>query len=278
MIGYPAADLVASLPWVAGAAVLVLAVTFVVAKVAGKHSVIDSAWGVLFAAMAVAAFVRSDGHGDPLRRWLLLALTAVWGLRLAVHIGRRTIGKPEDPRYEQLLAKGGKHSDLYAILVVYLLQGALAFVVVGPVLVGEYVHGGVWPLVWTGVALWCVGVFFEAVGDLQMERFRADPAHRGEIMDRGLWRYTRHPNYFGDACVWWGIFLVAASGWPGVLSVIGPIVMTLLLTAGSGVRIMERHMSGRPGWDEYVARTSRFVPRPPKLRPPARPARHRTAP
>jgi steroid 5-alpha reductase family enzyme len=272
MSGYPTADFVASLPWVGGAALLVLVVTFAVAKVAGKHSVIDSAWGMLFVAMAVVAFVRSDGSGDPVRRWLLLALTAAWGLRLAVHIGRRTVGKPEDPRYEQLLAKGGKHPHLYALLVIYLLQGAITFVVAGPVLVGAFVRGGVSPVAWVGVVLWCVGVFFEAVGDLQMERFRADPAHRGTVMDRGLWRYTRHPNYFGDACVWWGIFLVAASGWPAVLTVIGPIVMTLLLTIGSGVRIMERQMSGRPGWDDYAERTSVFLPRPPK-----RLARHRPA-
>ena len=121
-------------------------------------------------------------------------------------------------------------------------------------------------LLWAGVALWCVGVCFEAVGDAQLERFRRDPANRGMVMDRGLWRYTRHPNYFGDACVWWGIFLVAAERWPGALTVGAPVVMTLLLTVGSGVRVLERHMAGRPGWDDYAARTSRFVPLPPKRR------------
>lgn len=276
MSAFPTHAFVASLPWVAGADLAVLVITFVVAKVAGKHSVIDSAWGLLFAAMAVAAFVRSDGHGDELRRWVLLALPVAWGLRLAVHIGRRTVGKPEDPRYEQLLAKGGRHRNLYAIAMVYLLQGVLAFVVAAPVSVGMYVRGGVRPLVWVGVALWCVGVLLEAVGDLQMERFRGDPANRGAIMDRGLWRYTRHPNYFGDACVWWAIFLAAASGWPGVLTVPAPILMTALLTAGSGVRILERHMARRPGWAEYAARTSVFVPLPPK-RSAERRAKHRVA-
>jgi steroid 5-alpha reductase family enzyme len=269
-MSFPTSAFLASLPWIAGAELVVLVVTFAVAKVAGKHSVIDSAWGVLFAAMAVAAFVRSSGYGDDVRRWLLLALPVTWGLRLAVHIGRRTVGKPEDPRYERLLAKGGRHPDLYAVLVVYLLQGVIAFVVAAPVLVGMFARDGVLPLVWVGVALWCVGVLFETVGDLQLERFRQDPANRGAVMDRGLWRLTRHPNYFGDACVWWAIFLVSASAWPGVLSLAGPVVMTLFLTVGSGVRIMERHMAGRPGWDEYAARTSMFVPRPPK-----RSARHR---
>ena len=119
-------------------------------------------------------------------------------------------------------------------------------------------------LTWAGVALWAVGVFFEAVGDHQMEAFRRDPANKGGVIDVGLWRYTRHPNYFGDACVWWGIFLIAAERWPGVVTIYAPIVMTLLLTKGSGARILEKHMSHRAGWDEYAARTSAFLPLPPK--------------
>jgi steroid 5-alpha reductase family enzyme len=261
---FPVAQFGATLAWAAGAELVVLAATFLVARIAGKHSVIDSAWGLLFATVALVAFVRSDGHGDLARRWLLLSLTVVWGLRLAVHIGRRLVGKPEDPRYERLLARGGRHPDRYALFAVYLPQGVLAFVVAGPVLVGVYTEAAVGALAWVGVAVWVVGVFFESVGDLQLERFRRDPANRGAIMDRGLWRYTRHPNYFGDACVWWGIFLVAAQGRPGVLTAPAPVVMTLLLTLGSGARIMERHMAGRPGWDDYAARTSMFVPLPPK--------------
>jgi steroid 5-alpha reductase family enzyme len=198
-----------------------------------------------------------------LRRALLLALCVVWGVRLAVHIGRRTVGKPEDPRYEQLLGKAKGSRELYAIRTVYLLQGALALVVAAPVLVGMFETGPVRVLGWIGVAVWLVGVFFEAVGDAQLERFRNDP-DRGPVMDRGLWRYTRHPNYFGDACVWWGLFLVTAERWPGVVTLPAPVLMTLLLTKGSGVRILERHMAGRPGWDDYVARTSAFFPLPPK--------------
>jgi steroid 5-alpha reductase family enzyme len=118
---------------------------------------------------------------------------------------------------------------------------------------------------WIGVAVWCVGVAFEAVGDAQMEKWRADPSHRGRVIDVGLWRYTRHPNYFGDACVWWGIFLIAADAWPGVVTIYAPLVMTLLLTKGSGVRVLEQHMAGRDGWDDYAARTSVFVPLPPSI-------------
>ncbi|HET6876571.1 MAG TPA: DUF1295 domain-containing protein [Jatrophihabitans sp.] len=249
----------------AGIAILaVLAATFVASRVAGKHSVIDTVWGLLFVAAAIAAFVVSSGHGDVVRRCLLLVLTVLWGLRLAVHIGRRSAGKPEDPRYEALLAKATGNPDLYALRVVYLTQGVIAFVVAGPVLVGMFEPAPVWGLAWVGVAVWAVGVFFEAVGDHQLNRFRADPANRGRVLDTGLWRYTRHPNYFGDACVWWGIFLVAADALPGVATIFSPIIMTLLLTKGSGARILEKHMSKRNGWDDYAARTSMFFPLPPK--------------
>jgi steroid 5-alpha reductase family enzyme len=238
--------------------------TFVVAKIAGKHSVIDTAWGLLFVAVAIAAFVCSSGHGDAVRRTLLVGLPVLWGLRLAVHIGRRTVGRPEDPRYEALLAKANGNPDLYAFRMVYLLQGVLAFVISAPILVGAFEPGPVWGLAWVGVVLWTVGVFFEGVGDHQMERFRRGPANKGKVIDVGLWRYTRHPNYFGDACMWWGIFLIAAEGWPGVLTLPAPILMTLLLTKGSGARILERHMAARADWAEYAARTSGFFPRPPK--------------
>jgi steroid 5-alpha reductase family enzyme len=254
-----------TLSWAAAETAVLLVTTFAIAKLAGKHSVIDTAWGLLFVGIAVVVFVGSAGPGDELRRWLLLALPGVWGLRLAVHIGRRTVGKPEDPRYEQLLSKARGNPDLYALRMVYLLQGVLAFLIAAPILVGAFQRDAVGPVAWIGVVLWAVGVFFEAVGDAQLERFRNDPATKGTVMDRGLWRYTRHPNYFGDACVWWGIYLVAADGWwPGVLTAPAPIVMTLLLTKGSGARILEKHMSKRAGWDEYAARTSMFIPRRPR--------------
>jgi steroid 5-alpha reductase family enzyme len=261
---FPTSAFAAALPWAAGGELVLLAATFAVATRARRHGVIDTTWGLLFVVDAAAAFGGSAGHGDLLRRWLLLSLTAVWGLRLAGHIGRRTIGASEDPRYEALLAKARGNRTWYAIRSIYLAQGGLAFVVAAPILVGSFVPGPVGVLGWIGVAVWAVGMLFETVGDRQLERFRADPANRGTVIDAGLWRYTRHPNYFGDACVWWGVFLVAAQRWPGVLTVFAPLLMTLLLTTGSGARIMERHLSGRPGWAEYRARTSAFFPLPPR--------------
>jgi len=151
--GFAGAEFLQALPWAAGAVLLVLAATFVASKIAHKHSVIDTAWGLLFAAVAVTVFVCSAGEGDPLRRWLLLILPVLWGLRLAQHIGRRTVGKPEDPRYAELLAKAKGNPDLYALRVVYLLQGILAFVISAPILVGAFERGPVWGPAWVGVVV-----------------------------------------------------------------------------------------------------------------------------
>ncbi len=254
----------ATVGYAAAAVTVTLLVTFGVAKICGRHNVIDTTWGLLYVVIAVVAFAGSGGHGDTLRRALLLALPVLWGLRLAQHVGRRSLGMGEDPRYDQLLSKASGNRDLYALRMIYLLQGLLALVIASPILVGAFEPHPVRVVAWVGVAVWALGVFFESVGDAQMQRWRREPEHKGKVIDVGLWRYTRHPNYFGDACVWWGIFLVAADSWPGVVTIYSPVIMTLLLTKGSGARILERHMSKRDGWDDYAARTSMFFPLPPK--------------
>lgn len=250
----------------AAAVVIVLVLTFVCAKIAHRHNVIDTTWGLLFVVIAGVVFGFSSGHGDGLRRTLLLVLPALWGLRLAFYVARRSLGKGEDPRYDDLLSKAKGDRDLYAVRMIYALQGILALVIASPILVGGFEGDSVGVVAWVGVAVWVLGMFFESVGDAQMNRFRQDPANKGKLIESGLWRYTRHPNYFGDTCVWWGIFLVAADALPGVVTVYAPVVMTLLLTIGSGARILEKSMSKRDGWDEYAARTSMFVPLPPKIK------------
>jgi len=252
------------LVWSAAAILLVLVITYLASRIAGKHSVIDTAWGGLFCAAAIAAFIVSAGHGNDLRRLLLLILTLAWGLRLAVHIGRRSIGKGEDPRYEELLRDRGQFET---VLMVYGLQGILAWLISAPILVGMFTTRGLTPLAWIGAVIWLVGLFFESVGDNQMEKYKAEKAAGQDVpivMDRGLWRYTRHPNYFGDACVWVGIFCVSAERWPGVLTVFSPAVMIYLLAFGSGKRVLERSMAKRKGYPEYMRRTSGFIPLPPK--------------
>ncbi|MFM9373573.1 DUF1295 domain-containing protein [Streptomyces sp. Da 82-17] len=266
--GFPWGHFAAGLPWSAPAALAVMLVTFAVAVRKGMHRIVDIAWGLGFTAVALTSLLASTGAGgDPVRRVLVTALTALWGLRLAGHIARRGRGHGEDPRYARLLAKAPGDPNLYALRMVYLLQGALVWLVSLPVQAAHYVPDPMGWVAWVGVALWAVGLFFEAVGDAQLARFKADPANRGQIMDRGLWRYTRHPNYFGDFCVWWGLFLLAAGSIPvAVAVVVAPLVMSLLLTRGSGQRLLEQHMSSRPGYAGYVARTSGFFPRPPRSR------------
>lgn len=254
-----------NLLWAALAALAVMLVTFAVAVRRGLHRIVDIAWGVGFTAVALVGCVASAGEGDTGRRVLVTVLTSVWGLRLAVHIARRGRGHGEDPRYEAMLAKAPGNRDLYALRMVYLLQGALVWLVSLPVQAAPYVRAEMSGLAWAGTALWAVGLFFEAVGDAQLARFKADPANRGRIMDRGLWRYTRHPNYFGDFCVWWGLYLIVCdSGAAAAVSIVSPVVMSFLLLKGSGKSLLERHMEKRPGYARYVARTSGFFPWPPR--------------
>ena len=243
----------------AAAAVCVVAMllTAYAARRAGRVSVVDVTWGVALAVVAVVS--AAVGDGDPLRRWLLVALVSVWGLRLSWHIWRRNTGHGEDPRYTELL--GSKRGG--PLVRVWIPQGAAIWFVSLPVQISAVTGDGVGAVVVAGALVWLLGVTFESVGDAQLAAYKRDP-DRGPVMDRGLWRYTRHPNYFGDACVWWGIWLVAASAWPGVLTIPSPVVMTYFLVFATGARLLEETMMKRPGYPEYAARTSMFVPLPPR--------------
>jgi steroid 5-alpha reductase family enzyme len=253
------------LPFTLLVAVLVLTVTFLVALRVGRHAVADVAWGLGFVAIALTSYLAAADVGDDSRRALVLVLTSVWGVRLAAHIARRSRGQGEDPRYSELLGRARGNRTWFAIRKVYLTQAAVMWFVSLPVQVGAFQDVGLGLVAWVGVAVWLVGMFFETVGDLQLQRFRDDPDSRGKVLDTGLWRYTRHPNYFGDTCVWWGIWLVAASAWPGVLTVLSPLVMTWLLVRGTGKPLLEKDIADRrPGYADYVRRTSDFVPRPPR--------------
>ena len=251
-----------------GAGLLVMmAVTFAVALKAGKHSVVDTAWGIGIAVVALVALISSLGYGQPARRALLTAAAVIWGLRLAAYIGYRNHGKPEDPRYRDLLAKAKGDRNLYALRTIYLLQAVILWVACLPIQAGMLERAPAGPLTVIGAVLWLGGFVFESVGDWQLARFKADPAHKGMIMDRGLWRYTRHPNYFGDFCMWWGLFLISLGSWVEVVTIVGPLLMTFLLTRGSGKALTEKRMADRPKYADYIARTSGFFPRPPKRNP-----------
>jgi steroid 5-alpha reductase family enzyme len=246
-----------------GVAAVSMLLTAYVARRAGRVSVVDVTWGLALAAISVAAAIL--GTGTPWRRWLVAVLVIVWGARLSRHIFRRAQGHGEDPRYAEILGDGGFRA---AITKVFVTQGLAICLVALPVMAAAHWDVELTWLVWVGVVVWAVGTAFEAVGDAQLAAYKRDP-DRGPVMDRGLWGWSRHPNYFGDALVWWGIWLVggAASGWwPGLVSVLAPLAMTHFLRNVTGAKLLEKTMSQRPGWDEYATRVPLFVPRPPRRR------------
>ncbi|MFF9839301.1 DUF1295 domain-containing protein [Streptomyces sp. NPDC013740] len=249
----------------AGAALAVHLATFAVGARRGLHRIVDIAWGLAFAAVAAVTWWLSAGDGDDGRRLVVAAATIVWGVRLAAHIAHRSRGHGEDPRYTALLDEAPGSRTLYALRTVHLGQAALVWFISLPVQAASYSSAPLDPLAYAGLAVWATGLAFEAVGDHQLARFKADPANRGRIMDQGLWAWTRHPNYFGDSLVWWGLYLLACTAWqPAIVVLVSPVLMTLLLTAGSGKRLLEKYMAHRPGYAAYAARTSGFIPLPPR--------------
>lgn len=245
------------------AAALLMSGTWLLSLRMRDVSIIDPVWGLAFAVVAVAAALVADG--DAGRRALLVTLTAVWGLRLFAHLAWRRRGHGEDPRYAAMRARNPETFARRSLVTVFGLQAALVVVVSLPVQMGQVPGSpGLGVLAAAGAAVWLVGLVFETVGDLQLARFRARPDSRGRVLDTGLWRYTRHPNYFGDFLVWWGLFLVAAES--GVWwTVAGPVVMSVLLMRVSGVTLLERDIAARrPGYAAYARRTSAFFPRPPR--------------
>jgi steroid 5-alpha reductase family enzyme len=228
-------------------------------------SIVDIFWGLGFVAIAGLGFFLTAGDGSA-RRGLIATMASLWGLRLSGYLFWRNAGRGEDPRYAAMRRRWGGRFWWVSLFTVFALQGVVMWIVSLPVQLGQLAPGGpLGALDALGFALWALGLGFESVGDAQLARFRADPANAGRVMDRGLWRYSRHPNYFGDFCVWWGIFLVALSTRWGIWSIFGPALLTFFLLRVSGVPLLERDIEQRrPGYAAYVARTSAFFPRPPR--------------
>jgi steroid 5-alpha reductase family enzyme len=228
-------------------------------------SFIDGYWAFGMVIMAALAFVQTDG--SPPRKALILGLTSLWGIRLALHLFTRWRREGVDPRYARILGglmeKKGWSFAKASLLQVFLLQAPLLFFVCLPAQVGQMARepATLGTLAWIGASIALTGILFESVGDWQLRQFKHNPANKGKVLDTGLWRYTRHPNYFGDACTWWGIWMVAAETGPGRWTVLCPIFLTFLLTKWSGVPLLERGLKkNRPGYDEYVRRTPSFFP------------------
>jgi steroid 5-alpha reductase family enzyme len=234
---------------------------FVVSLVKKRNDVADVAWGLGFVLLSWSSFLLGGAHG--LRGLLACALVSVWGLRLAWHIHARNKGKTEDYRYQQWRNEWGSWFYLRSYLQVYLLQGALLFLIVLPVLVmNQNVGSALTLLDGIGIAVWLLGFLFESVGDAQLAKFLKNPANKGKLMQSGLWAYTRHPNYFGEVTQWWGIWLLVLSVPNGWLTVIGPMTITFLILKVSGIPLLEKKMAEHPEFAEYKRKVSMFFPWP----------------
>ncbi|WP_236553789.1 DUF1295 domain-containing protein [Nocardioides sp. AX2bis] len=263
----------------AATVVAVMALTAIRGQQLGVVAVVDVAWGSGFVVVALVSAVVGqllgpDGGDATFQRWFVLVLVALWGGRLAWHVRSRFNGEhagEEDPRYAEML--GGSLAEVglaTAVKRVFVVQGTAMWVVSLPVMVGAVTDLAYWPVLVLGALVWAVGLAFETIGDRQLTAYKAEPKEtRPTVMDRGLWGWTRHPNYFGDATVWWGLWLAAglASGWAvGLATVVAPVAMTFFIRNVTGAKLLEKKMSQREGWDDYAARVPLFFPLPPGVK------------
>ena len=242
-----------------GALLLLVAVVFWLFSLwRNDVSIVDSLWSLMFLLVALT-YAAISGDGGP-REVLVLALVAVWALRLSVYISWRNHGEPEDYRYQEIRANNEPGFRYKSFYIVFVLQAVLAWVISLPLAGAISGQPDIGFLDYAGVALFLVGLFFEAIGDLQLSRFRKDPDNAGKVLDKGLWRYTRHPNYFGNFTLWWGFYLVAlsAGAW---WTIVSPLLMTFLLLKVSGVALLEKDIGERrPRYQQYIRRTNAFFP------------------
>ncbi len=251
----------AALPALLAMAVLAAA-TWVVSTLRHNVAYVDRIWSLLF---VTAALVYAQALPDtgPRAAWVL-GMVLAWGLRLSAHITWRGWGHAEDRRYQAIRARNQPHFAFKSLFIVFGLQVLLGWLVSAPLLAALASPRPLNLADVAGIVLCAFGIVFEAVADWQLARFQRDASLRGQVMDRGLWRYSRHPNYFGECCAWWGFFLLAlGAGAPW--TVLSPLLMTVLLLRVSGVTLLEKDIAERrPGYRDYVRRTSAFIPRPPR--------------
>lgn len=244
--------------WALGCVFAVSFGCWIVSAIRDDVSIVDSLWSLMFLLTVSVYYLLADTSSP--RAWLVLALVATWALRLSIHITERNHGQPEDHRYAVIRRNNEPHFRFKSLYIVFGLQAGLAGFIGLPLLVAISGSSSLGWLDFVGIALWAVGMFFEVVGDYQLARFKSNPNNCGQVLDRGLWRYTRHPNYFGECLIWWGYFLLALAvgGWWTILS---PLLMTFLLVKVSGVVLLETTISERrPAYADYVRRTNAFLP------------------
>jgi len=236
---------------------------FVFSLIKKRNDVADVAWGLGFILIAWTSFFLSGNSGT--RGLLVGALVSIWGLRLSWHIHSRNKGKAEDYRYLAWRKQWGRLFYLRSYLQIYLLQGFLLYLIAIPIMVININNSSAlnW-LDFVGVFVWIIGFYFEVRGDYELAQFVKNPANKGKIMQNGLWAYTRHPNYFGEVTLWWGIFIVSLGSAPFFYTLIGPLTITILILFVSGIPLLEKKYAGNPDFEDYKKRTSVFFPLPTK--------------
>lgn len=249
-----------------GIMLAIVTIMWLISLAIRDSSIMDVFWGAGFIIMTWVYFALADGYAP--RKLLICVLVTIWGLRLTFYLFKRNVGKGEDFRYAAWRAEAGKSWWWRSFLRVFLLQGFLNWLIGMPLIAIQVAQtpARFTPIDGLAVLVWLVGFTFEALGDYQLTRFKTKPENQGKVMQRGLWRYTRHPNYFGDAVVWWsyGLLAVGTVSTLGFVSLIGPAIMTFFLVKVSGVAMLERTLIEKPGYAQYQATTNAFLPGPPR--------------
>lgn len=237
---------------------------FLVGSLKKDNSVMDIFYGGGFILIAWSTLILKGEYS--LRSIIVTILVTIWGIRLATYVLIRNWGKGEDKRYQDMRKRWGNRVLINSLLRIYIFQGLIIFLVVFPVsFINVNPNPPLWILDFVGMGVWAVGFFFETVGDIQLYRFLNDPANKGKVFDDGLWRYTQHPNYFGEVTQWWGLFIIAISIFPfGLITIFGPIIITYMIINVSGVKLLDKTFEGDSEYAKYKRRTSQFFPLPPK--------------
>lgn len=239
---------------------------FLISQITKRNDVADIAWGLGFVVLSWLTIVKNQSWD--LTSLTVVVLTTFWGLRLAGYIWLRNRGKSEDWRYKKWKQNWGKSKVWRSYLQVFILQGLFMILISAPILVtntySRFGDLGLWGFRVLGIFIWIIGFWFETIGDYQLFKFKNNPKNKGKIMDKGLWKYTRHPNYFGEVALWWGIFITTIGVKYWWLGIVGPLTITTLLLKVSGIPMLEKRYEDNPEYQEYKSKTSAFFPLPPK--------------
>lgn len=253
---------------VSGSVLIFMTATFMISRLLGRTDLVDGAWGLAFVTAAISSFLIGNSGANSVG-WNIQTITTglvlIWGLRLAYTIGRRLATHPEDKRYVELRKHWRGNQAVNTYVRIFFTQAVLATTIsIAVIIINTSQAQLPSTLAYIGIVVWLIGFLFEATGDAQLKKYIANPENKGTLMTSGLWKYTRHPNYFGEATLWWGIFIIALATPYGLAGIITPVLITYLLCFVSGVPTTEKHFEGRSGWGSYKKRTSMFIPLPPR--------------